>query len=134
MFDLTALWPLQAAFALFDSDSNGGAYAGLVLLASGFLYYALIYRRYRNQDKRHRHERETRAAIENVQVFDQFRQHRKGLRSAAMVGRNDELIEGALNVGGEGLLSQTLKVTSETGIDISVGGIRIFDTLRKYHK
>ncbi|MDR1421840.1 MAG: hypothetical protein LBI64_03125 [Coriobacteriales bacterium] len=108
MFDLLSFLDsltFSAAFALFD-DEGDIAYLALALLASGFIYYGFIYARYRNQDKRHSHEHETRALIENVQVVDQLRQHRTGLSNAEMAGRNDARIEGALNRGatGEGML------------------------------
>ncbi|WP_434081172.1 hypothetical protein [Sanguibacter sp. Z1732] len=53
--------------------SNGdGSSIGLLFFLSGFLFYGLMYLRYRNVDKRHMHARETEAEIDNVRAADDF--------------------------------------------------------------
>ncbi len=80
-----------------SSDSDAAAAAPLILLLSGFVFYWYIYSRYRNADKRHSHESETSAAIENLVSTDTFIQSRKGLSNAELRGANHTRIDGALN-------------------------------------
>jgi hypothetical protein len=93
--------PLAAAFLLLDSnDSDLAAAAPLLLCLSGFIYFGIMYARYRNSDKRHHHEAETPATIRDLQRYDQFSQHLRRLRNSQMQDRNDSQVDGALNVGG----------------------------------
>ena len=85
------------ASAVADSDSDGGALIPLILVLSGFIFYGVMYSRYRNADKRHRHEKETSAAVANPQGANTFFQSRKGLTNARMLGANHTRVEGALN-------------------------------------
>ncbi|MDR0499875.1 MAG: hypothetical protein LBG97_01320 [Coriobacteriales bacterium] len=82
-----------------DSSNDYSAYLPLLLCLSGFIYFAIIYFRYRNSDKRHMHEKETQTKVENATAYDNFVQHRKRLRNSSMAGANGGLIEGAQNVG-----------------------------------
>lgn len=84
-----------------SSDEGGEAAAlPLLLLLSGFIFYGYIYSKYRNADKRHSHESETKANIANLGVLDSFIEHRKGLKNAKLKGANQDRIEGALNKKG----------------------------------
>jgi hypothetical protein len=105
-----------ATFLLLDSD-NGDVTAALPLLLclSGFVYFGVVYARYRNSGKRHRHEQETLATLQNLQQYDRFSKHRKGLRNSQMAGRNDHQIEGALNEGGGGVVEQLTNVRDSLG-------------------
>ena len=84
---------------LAASDDSGAAAAPLVLLLSGFIFYGIMYSRYRNADKRHSHESETSTMIANLVPSDVFIEKKKGLKSASMNGANHTRIEGALNQG-----------------------------------
>jgi hypothetical protein len=90
---------------LAASDSEGGeailAAAAACLLA-GPIFFIWKYLYYRNADKRHSHEHETKALIENVVAEDNFIQQRKRLRNSEMDGRNDKRVDGALLNGGIG--------------------------------
>ena len=105
LFLIIEISSLMATFLFLDEDSSGAAAAPLALCLAGFIYFAIIYLRYRNSDKRHHHEAETPATIQNLQQYDQFVKHRKRQRNRSMKGRNDQQIEGALNDGG-GVLKQ----------------------------
>lgn len=80
------------AAGLSDDDSGG---LGLIFLLSGFAFYAVIYFRYRNVDKRHRHESETEATMLNMQEQDEFVQSKKGLRNSKLTGANNNEVRGA---------------------------------------
>lgn len=51
---------------------------------------------YRNRQARHLHEKETSAAINNLEVDDVFKEDRRGLRTSQMMDRNDNRIRGTL--------------------------------------
>jgi hypothetical protein len=88
-----------------STESDGGeeilAAAAACLLA-GPLFFIWKYLYYRNADKRHSHERETKALIENVVAEDNFIKQRTRLRNSEMDGRNDRRVDGALLNGGIG--------------------------------
>jgi len=83
---------LSFAFA----NSEGGAYAVFTILLAGPIYFAVIYGRYRNKDKRHLHEKETPVRMSNLQSYDQFVEHLKGQRSRTLKGANNKRVEGSL--------------------------------------
>ena len=95
------------AYVLADSDSGGAAAAPLILMLSGFIFYAMMSARYRNADKRHVHEKETSTVVTNLECSDVFMQSRKGLTSATMSKANHIRVEGALNVKGGSKLLDT---------------------------
>lgn len=80
-----------------SSDDDGSI--GWVFFLAGFVYYGFMYMRYRNSDKRHRHELETEATLANVQAADEYAGSLKGVSHAKMRGANNRHVEGALNKG-----------------------------------
>ncbi|MEH6780091.1 MAG: hypothetical protein V7618_00855 [Rhodoglobus sp.] len=82
-------------FAAGSSDDDSGG-LGLVFLLSGFAFYTVIYLRYRNVDKRHRHEAETEAVLLNLEEQDVFVASKKGLTNSRMSGANSTKVHGAL--------------------------------------
>ncbi|GIG38675.1 hypothetical protein [Cellulomonas phragmiteti] len=72
-------------------DGDGKAVLLLLLLA-GPLFAGWVYLRYRNTDKRHHHESETRSEMLDVQADDTFTGSRKGLKSARMQGANSRKV------------------------------------------
>jgi hypothetical protein len=89
-----ALVTAGQVFADSGSSDDGGNF-GLVLLASGFVFYALIYFRYRNVDKRHKHESETEATMHNLREDDRKVKSLKGLSNSRMAGENGDEVRGA---------------------------------------
>lgn len=85
-----------------SEEGSDAALAPLILLVSGFVYYGIIYARYRNADKRHSHEAETIATVENLIATDDFIKSKKGLSNAKMKNANHSRVEGALNTSGSG--------------------------------
>lgn len=73
---------------LADSDEGGGSIAPLFLLA-GFIFYGFMYLKYRNINKRHKHESETEATLHNMRADDQFNKSLKGLSESRMAGANN---------------------------------------------
>ncbi len=75
--------------ASVSSDDGGGVGIVFLLLLAGPLFYMRVYLKYRNTDKRHHHESETRSEMIGVQTTDTFVEHRKGLRGSRMKGANN---------------------------------------------
>ena len=75
---------LGLIFALFV-DLDGGEW--LALLA-GFIYFAVIYSKYRNAGERHTYEKETKAIVNNLKAKDEFHIARKGLSNSRIQGEN----------------------------------------------
>lgn len=82
-------------YEIFDEESL----FPWLFLASGFIYYFIIYSRYRNKGARHYHERETKNAMQNLKSSDNFAEKRSRLDSPTMEGRNNNRISGTLKNG-----------------------------------
>jgi hypothetical protein len=80
--------------------SSGGSSAGdprlfgLLFFVSGFVFYGWVYLRYRNTDKRHRHESETEARMLDVRGADQHVNTLTGLKNSKMKGANNHEVRG----------------------------------------
>lgn len=98
----TALAAAEPMVYAASSDSDIGSLP-LLLLLSGFLFYGYIFMRYRNADKRHRHERETDAETHNVERYDKYVRTRRGLSNRRMSGANNKRVDGALNKTGNAM-------------------------------
>ncbi|MGP1569942.1 MAG: TFIIB-type zinc ribbon-containing protein [Eubacteriales bacterium] len=66
------------------------------LLLSGIGFFIFTYARYRNSDKRHMHETETKYEVKNLKKKDEFKEHRYGLKKALVEGENTYQIDGDL--------------------------------------
>ena len=84
------------AFVLMGSSSgDDDSSAGLLLLfLTGFIFYGIMYLRYRNSDARHSYENETKKDVTNMVRFDEFVEKRKKLRNSSMTDRNDKSLDG----------------------------------------
>ena len=79
-----------------SSDSGSGRlFFGALFLLSGFIYYAVIYARYRNAGKRHGYESETKADLHDVRASDEFYRSIKGVSNSTMEGANHTEVRGA---------------------------------------
>ena len=81
-------------FASSSDDDSSGEWA-IALLLAGFIFYSIMYVRYRNTDKRHHHELQTRANKVNVQGGERKVKHLKDLRNSQMRGANETAVHGA---------------------------------------
>jgi len=93
ILDMSALTSAGEVLAV-GSDGDASDF-GLLFLLSGFVFYALMFLRYRNIDKRHRHESETRASLHDVRASDTFHRSLKGVSNRRMDGANNEEVRGA---------------------------------------
>ncbi|WP_157962437.1 growth/differentiation factor [Homoserinimonas sp. OAct 916] len=95
MLTLSA-WVIENGQVMAASSSDGeGGNLGLLFLLSGPIFYVVIYLKYRNVDKRHKHESETEASLHNMQLHDQFVQSKTGLTKREMAGANNNDVRGA---------------------------------------
>lgn len=96
MTGVVALDVLATAGDVLASAGGGeGDGKGLVLLLllAGPLFAGWQHLRYRNTDKRHHHESETRSQMLDVQADDTRTGHRTGLKSARMQGANSRKVK-----------------------------------------
>lgn len=74
-----------------DDDDNTGF---LLLFLAGFIFYGIMYARYRNKNARHTYEKETKKEVSNMRRVDELIKREKGLRNASMKDHNEDKIEG----------------------------------------
>ncbi|MUL46629.1 growth/differentiation factor [Mycobacterium sp. CBMA293] len=65
-----------------------------LFLLTGPAFFMYQYRRYRNQDKRHHHERETLSDIAHMRTVDQFARSVTNSRDSSMSGANEHEVRG----------------------------------------
>ena len=65
-----------------------------IFLLSGFVYFFIIYSKYRNSDARHSYELETKNETSNLRQVDDFFESRTKLSSSSIDGRNDHSLSG----------------------------------------
>jgi len=98
MLELATLsGPLADVLVAAGSSDDDGRGIGLLFLLAGPVFYAIIYMRYRNSNKRHHHEAETEAATHEMRVSDTYVQARKGLSSSKMRGANFKDVRGSVH-------------------------------------
>jgi len=89
--------PLADVLVAAGSSDDDGRGFGLLFLLAGPVFYWIIYMRYRNSDKRHRHEAETEASTHEMRASDSYVQARKGLSSSKMRGANYKDVRGSVH-------------------------------------
>ena len=125
MFPFILTAPTLAGPVLANGDSDGGNGFAFLLLFSGVIFYAVIYFRYRNADKRHFHERETPAQLLNLRTQDTAVRRLTGLKSARMSGANNTRVSGSQNTmskAGEFLDTSGLTQTINNTFGKHLGG------------
>ncbi len=75
---------------MFFVDSD---YSWLFLFG-GFIYFGIIYAKYRNTGARHTYEKETKRDMTNLRQVDDFIKTKKGLSNARMDGANNTIVHG----------------------------------------
>lgn len=86
-------WAVRAVSG--DSSDSGNDIAYVFLLA-GFVFYGLMFLRYRNVNKRHHYESETKAEMADVRAADTFSRSLTGLSNSRMHGANNTSVRGSL--------------------------------------
>lgn len=83
-----------AMLGLDDFDYNW------IFLTAGFIYYGIIYGKYRNQNARHKHEVETNHEVKDLREVDEKLQTRRRLSNSRIQGANNTSVEGSSNSSG----------------------------------
>ena len=65
-----------------------------LFLLSGFIYFLVIYNKYRNTGARHSHETETKSNMKNLRSEDHFVRHKTHLSNSTMDGANNKKVSG----------------------------------------
>jgi len=96
----TLICSINPAILSFFFDSDDYSYVVLALLLSGPIFFAIMYTRYRNTDKRHSHEKETKAEISELRQYDNFVECKTRQNSSMISGANSTRVEGSIVKGG----------------------------------
>lgn len=91
LFLISALVEALGVLAMFFVDWD---YNWLFLLA-GFVYFLIIFMRYRNSDARHKYETETKRKVLNLRKVDSFVRSEKGLTNSMINGANNKVVSGS---------------------------------------
>jgi len=84
------LWLVTLSFFKDSEDVSW------LLLTIGFIYYGIMYARYRNKSARHHHEKETKSNMDNLRRSDTFVKRRTGLKNSRMAGANNTSVKGRI--------------------------------------
>lgn len=109
LFLISLLIEILSFFAMVNIEFDGN----IILLSIGFIYFFIMFSKYRNQTARHNHELETKKTMNNLRKVDNYVKRRTGLRRARMEGANNTSVSG--QGIGENLLNA---IVNQTGIGI----------------
>lgn len=90
LFVISFILEIFGVVAMLNVDSD----YSWIFLSIGFLYFALIYGKYRNKDARHTYELETKSEMSNLYSVDKFVQHVSGLTNSEIKGMNNKSVNG----------------------------------------
>ena len=110
LFGISCLVELLGILLMFFVDLD---YSWLFLL-SGFIYFFIIFSKYRNGGARHKHELETKRSIDNLRKVDVLVKRRTGLTNSRMQGANNTSV--SEQEFGEQMLKQITEQNSVTNI------------------
>ena len=102
-----------------DTDDDNPWWIGLGGLTPGFIFYWIKLAKYRNMNKRHLHEAETKSTVNNMKKSDNLREHRKGLSNSRISGQNDSEVKGVIAKNGKKMMGE--KMANYLGIDRMIG-------------
>ena len=81
-------------YLTYSEEEDESTLLFLLLLTSGFVYYGIIYAKYRNKSARHTYEEETKYEISNMKKEDTFIRQKKRLTNRVIEDRNDNTLDG----------------------------------------
>ena len=93
LFLISLLVELLGLVAMLFTKTDDNNWPWLFLL-SGFIYYWVIYSKYRNTGARHNHETETKSNMSNLRKVDTFVRKRTRLDDSTMDGANNKRVKG----------------------------------------
>lgn len=108
LFGMSLLVEFLGILAMLFTSSDDRNWPWLFLL-SGFIYFWIIYAKYRNTGARHNYETETKTNMTNLHEEDTFVRRRTRLDSSTMDGANNTKITGNSNKFGFDNVKNILK-------------------------
>ena len=93
LFLISALVEVLGLLAMLFTKTDDNNWPWLFLL-SGFIYFGIMYSRYRNSGARHKHETETKTNMANLREYDNFVRKRERLSNSSMEGANNKRVSG----------------------------------------
>lgn len=91
LFFVSAIIEFLSGFAMTRVDFDDGEF---IFLTFGFIFYFIMYSKYRNNSARHTHEIETKREMRNLRSVDDFLEKRKGLSNERINGENSHKVDG----------------------------------------
>ena len=85
---------ILATLFTFYKIADGDSWWPWLFLLSGFIYFLVIYNKYRNTGARHSHETETKSNMKNLRSEDHFIRHKTHLSNSSMDGANNKKVSG----------------------------------------
>ena len=89
LFGVSVLVEILGVLAMFMVDFD---YSWLFIF-SGFIYFFIMFSKYRNQGARHKYEIETKKNVTNLRKVDNYVKRRKNLTNAKIMGANNTSLE-----------------------------------------
>ena len=83
---------LSLLFMLFVLPDETWRY---ICLTFGFIYFGIMYSRYRNAGARHNHEKETKRNMTDLKTLDNFERHKTRMTNSRMDGANNRAVNGS---------------------------------------
>ena len=106
LFLISAFVEILGLIAMLFTKTNDNSWPWLFLL-SGFIYFGIMYSRYRNSGARHKHETETKTNMTNLRKYDNLVTRRRRLSNSSMEGANNKRVSGnAGNLNFKNILKQ----------------------------
>lgn len=87
---MSILVEILSFFAMINIEFDGN----VIFLTLGFIFFFIMYSKYRNQAARHKHELETKKTMDNLRSVDNYVTRRTGLRNSRMTGANNTSVSG----------------------------------------
>lgn len=81
-----------------------------LFLFTGFLYFLIIFLKYRNSNARHQYETDTKSQMSNLRKVDSYLSRRTGLANSKISGANNK------NVSGESVSNKILNSVTENNV------------------
>lgn len=94
LFAISFLIEVLSIFCMLNVELDDGSW---IFLTPGVIFFFVFYFKYRNSDKRHMHELETKREVSNLKVFDKYIKTSKGLRNSKIDGINNVVTNNILN-------------------------------------
>lgn len=94
---------------VFSSSSSEDSNWGWFFLLAGFIYFGVIYAKYRNTGARHHHETETKKETTNIRKVDTLIKNEKGLSNSTIKGANNKKVNGSIQSLQDTILNKITK-------------------------